>query len=172
MQRTLRSIGILISTLFFCLSMNSAHVANVNGSAPVCCGFGYVYDGATGQPLADVTVTLQSEHKTITTITSSGDLTEAPYFPANLSAGLEVEPGDTITLTATYNGVTATMHYQVDGGGQQIDLVLPTAQDDQAPIATFNYMHEDSSDGGSPQEIRLASTGADRDNFGTTDPTQ
>jgi len=184
MQRFLRPIGICSAILFCLLMLNSRpvkadngtdaiihpggcidirSVENDDGSAPVCCGFGYVYDGATGQPLDDVTVTVQSQNKRITVATQLEGVTKAPHYSANLSEGLKIKPGDTITLTATYNGVTVTKQHRVDSGGQQIDLVVPTAQSDLPPIATVGYIHNDDN------AIQLLGDGGDRDNLGTAE---
>jgi len=103
MQRFFRFIGISSAILFCLLMFNQAYVkaadvadaiihpggcigirsvANVNGTPPACCAFGYVYDGETGQLLADVTVTLQSQSQSITAITQSGGSIEEPHYSA------------------------------------------------------------------------------------------
>ncbi|MEM7131536.1 MAG: PKD domain-containing protein [Chloroflexota bacterium] len=138
-------------------------------AVPVCCAFGYVYDGETGNPMDDVQLHIQSQSGQLTTSTRPDADGSAPYFAVNLSSSpLSVEPGEPVTITASYNDQTVSKYYEVAGGGQQIDLVIPTLQGDQAPIATIHYIHP-TSEGSSADSVRFFGSGADRDSTdGTT----
>ena len=111
---------------------------------PACCLFGYLYD-YDGQVLNGEQVTIQSPHGMLTVTTAPGWHSDTPYFFASLSdAPLSVAVGDTITLTASSDGRTRTLTYQVVEQGQQVDLVLPTDTSDW-PIVYVGG-------GGSPSE--------------------
>jgi hypothetical protein len=102
--------------------------------APTCCMVGYVhYVSATlTEPLLaeGAVVTLTTQGGTVTsTRTAPGWLnTEGmAYFEFDLSkAG--AQPGEVVTLTASYLEKQDQVIYQVVTGGQQVDIVLPEAR--------------------------------------------
>ena len=106
-------------------------VASVGGILPLTCAgntarclYGYVYYGGT--PVSGASVRIDSLFGTTTITTTSGGLSASPYFQSSLSdAPLLASAGDTITLTASYNGSSATTVYVVAPGGQQGDVVIP-----------------------------------------------
>ncbi|PWH20369.1 MAG: hypothetical protein DDG59_00355, partial [Anaerolineae bacterium] len=96
---------------------------------PDACLYGYVYD--QGQPVAGAHVIIDSSYGTLNTTTQSGVLSSAPYYQANLSGNpLFVSQGDTITITAEFNGKTASTSHVVEVGGQQADVILVQSFDD------------------------------------------
>ena len=92
-------------------------------SSPAHCAFGYVY--YDGDPVVGAQVEITSSYGTLNTATADGSLSGQPYYQADLSgAPLLVSPGDTITVTASYHGSSASVGYQVAPGGQQVDVVI------------------------------------------------
>ena len=97
--------------------------------APDACAYGYVY--YNGLPVAGASVRIDSPYGTLNTTTANGTLSSVPYYQANLSGSpLLVSPGDTITVTATHNGKTASTAYVGEAGGQQADVILVQSFDD------------------------------------------
>lgn len=108
---------------------------------PACCASGYVYYNDV--PVAGAQVEIRSASGVFTTTTSTGPSSVTPYYASALSASpLNVSPGDTITITATYDGATTnTVYQEVVGGGQQVDVVIPAAEGDHPPISTIHYIY-------------------------------
>ncbi|MBV7327639.1 fibronectin type III domain-containing protein [Chloroflexi bacterium TSY] len=130
---------------------------------PVCCAFGYVYDGATRHPINKVQVHIESQDGQLTTSTRADTDGSNPYFSVNLSSEpLWVEPGEQITVTTSYSDRTASKLYTVVGGGQQIDLVVPSEQENLAPIATIHYIHPNAATS-YPDSMRFSGSAADGD---------
>jgi hypothetical protein len=135
-------------------------VTGVDEDPPVCCAFGYVY--YDGVPVTGAQVTIQGPGGSLPTTTSTGAASTDPYYRASLSASPPgVTPGDTITVTATYSGSTASAVYQAAAGGQQVDVVIQTAGS-QPPIGTINYIHPNPARPG-VDTVAFAGSGADAD---------
>jgi len=133
---------------------------------PVCCAFGYVY--YDGVPVDGVQVTIQGPAGSFNTTTSTGPAATDAYYRVSLSASpLSVSPGDTITVTATYSDSTASTVYQVVASGQQVDVVIPTADGSQPPIGTINYIHPNPARQGS-DTVAFAGSGVDGDEDGAS----
>lgn len=146
------------------LPNNCSDITEPGEEPPVCCAFGYVYHD--GVPVAGAQVVLQSTSGVFTTTTSAGAASINPYYARALSdSPLHVFPGETITLTATHNGATTSIVYQVVAGGQQVDVVIPAAEGDQPPIGTINYIHPNPA-GQRSDVVTFAGTGADGDTEG------
>ena len=97
---------------------------------PACCVYGYVYD-ADGTVLGGVTVTVEGPGGTRAVVTRPGEFSDEPYFATSLSElPLAATAGDTVTFTVNHNGRSRVLPYQVGAGGQQVDLLLPTALSD------------------------------------------
>ncbi len=91
---------------------------------PVCCISGFVF--VDGAPVANAEVEIASPHgQTITKTTQSHGTDSDAYYQASLgAASLNIVPGETITMTARYDGLTRTVYYVVQPSGQQVDIVL------------------------------------------------
>ena len=82
-------------------------VTGIGEEPPVCCAFGYVY--YAGVPISGAQVTIQSASGLFHTTTTAGSASVRAYYAVSLSASpLNVAPGETITVTATYSGTTAS----------------------------------------------------------------
>jgi Tol biopolymer transport system component len=116
--------------------------------ATTCCISGWVYEN--GQPVA-AEVEMVSPTGSLTVFAQPHDGTGTdPYYTVNLSdAPLSVAVGDTLDLTARYNGKERSLTYTVQVTGQQVDMVLPLdtepADNDAPPRATIAYALEQSS---------------------------
>ncbi len=98
---------------------------------PVCCVSGYVY--ADGAPVAGATITVSSNEKTRTAVTSQQDDVANPHYRIQLdNAPLLVRPGSIVTVTATYGELSTTKTFTAASGGQQVDLVLPVLAPDSS----------------------------------------
>lgn len=97
---------------------------------PVCCMAGYVYYG--GVPVAGADVLIEGPYGSLSVVAASGNLSSSPYYTvADLGdSPLLASPGDTITVTATYAGESASTVYQVAPDGQQVDVVIVHSFDD------------------------------------------
>ena len=159
------------------LPNNCSDITEPGEEPPVCCAFGYVYHD--GVPAAGAQVVLQSASGVLTTTTSAGAASINPYYASALSdSPLNVVPGDMITLTVilrqaprqaregpqdgAHNDATATTVYQVNAGGQQVDVVIPVAEGDQPPIGTINYIYPNPA-GQRSDMVAFAGSGADGD---------
>jgi len=90
---------------------------------PACCAYGYVY--YDGVPVTEASVHIESPYGVLDTTTTSGEASGESYYSADLSsAPLLVSPGDVITVTATYEGGSASTVYEVSPDGQQVDVVI------------------------------------------------
>ncbi len=90
----------------------------------ICCVSGYVY--LNGAPVVGADVTIALGDRTIQVQTASGPDSAHPYYSASLYAEpLRVQPGDTVTITATAGGQTRSRRFVAQPGGQQVDIVLP-----------------------------------------------
>jgi len=91
---------------------------------PVCCVSGYVY--LNGVPIAGASVTISIAERSITTQTQVYPDSPLPYFSVSLGAApLNVQPGDTVTVSATASGQSKSVTFTAQEGGQQIDVALP-----------------------------------------------
>ena len=91
---------------------------------PVCCVSGYVY--LNGAPLVGAALTISAGGGSLTTQTQLYPGSTLPYFSVSLGAApLNVQPGDTVIITATASGQTKSVTFIAQEGGQQIDVVLP-----------------------------------------------
>ena len=100
---------------------------------PICCLSGFVY--AEGQPVKDATITIADAKGVIGTVyTQHYRGTERnPYYYVDLTklnirslnATQPITPGNVITLTANYNGITTQpVAYTVQPGGQRFNFNL------------------------------------------------
>lgn len=94
---------------------------------PACCMYGYVI--IDDQPVADAKVTLSSSHGSTQYSTDYKLSPTRPTYRFDLST-LGVQAGDSITIRADYSSHSQTITYQVLGGGQQVDVVLPRTNTD------------------------------------------
>ena len=96
----------------------------LNYSDPICCVSGYVY--LNGAPVAGAQVMISTGQQTITVHTQSGPGSAQPYYSASLdTAPLNVQPSETITVTATAGGQTKAQTFVAQEGGRQEDIILP-----------------------------------------------
>ena len=102
------------------------------GDPPVvCCLFGYVT--VNGVPVAGAQVTVTGAHGSVVVTTQSGPDSGFPYYHLVLSTSpLNVQVGDTLTITVSYTDRTAAFSHIAQPFGQQVDLPMPTP-----PGATF-----------------------------------
>jgi PKD repeat protein len=95
----------------------------VGGGEDACCAYGYIY--FNGAPVEGASVSIESAHGVISTTTLIDGVNENPYYATNLSdEPLSVVPGDVITITATYNGISSNRTWTVQEGAQHVDLGL------------------------------------------------
>ncbi|MBN1661043.1 MAG: VCBS repeat-containing protein [Anaerolineae bacterium] len=88
-----------------------------------CCVHGYIY--YQDQPVEGVSVVISSTQGAVTVTTSAGPLSTDPYYAVSLhEVPLLVSPGDAITITASFSGMVSSRAWQVQSGGQQVDLGL------------------------------------------------
>ncbi len=112
---------------------------------PTCCIYGYVYhDGA---PVNGASVLLQSAHGFLTTATAAGPFSSHPYYSADLSAApLLAAAGDSITITASYNGIASARTWLTQPNGQQVDLELVLGATTRVSVASDGTQGNNSSD--------------------------
>lgn len=99
-------------------------IGSTPGDATDLCLNGFVY--MDGQVIVGARVDIQSATKraTIFTTAKETEVDKRPHCEILLSA-LDVQAGSTITLTVSYGDRTQTVTHTVEGGYQQIDIVLP-----------------------------------------------
>ncbi len=91
---------------------------------PVCCVSGYVY--LNGAPVAGASVTISAGGRTLTTQTQIYPGGPLPYFTVSLGADpLAVQPGDSVTISASAGGQSKSLSFTAQEGGQQVDVALP-----------------------------------------------
>lgn len=99
-----------------------------DGVAPLddpdpCCAFGYVY--YDDEPVAGATVRIESAGKTWEGITGDGEVSDDAHYQVDLkNDDLQLEPGDEVTITVSYNDMTSTRTWTVQPGSQQVDVGL------------------------------------------------
>lgn len=98
---------------------------------PVCCISGYVW--MDGQPVAGASVTITASNGyRQTVITDNHQESLQPYFRLVLSKPpLNIEAGQSITITVRYSSHESSRTWTTLAGGQQVDMVLArnTSQD-------------------------------------------
>ena len=87
-----------------------------------CCAFGYVY--YNDAPIAGATVRIESAGKTWEGTTGDYEVSDDAHYQVDLTTDLQVEPGDEITITVSYNDMTSTRTWTVQPGSQQVDVGL------------------------------------------------
>ncbi|MFV9507292.1 MAG: kelch repeat-containing protein [Oscillochloridaceae bacterium umkhey_bin13] len=91
----------------------------------LCCVSGYVYWNGAPVEGAEVTLSLGERSMTVTTRREFGVSQPAYFARLDSATGLNAQPGDTITVTARFNGQEQTQTFVAYEGGQQEDIVLP-----------------------------------------------
>lgn len=91
---------------------------------PPCCVSGLVF--IDGQAVAGAEVEVRnSSGAQVTMITQVFSATTLPHYRLNLAAApLNVQIGESITVTARYSGHERSIAHMVRAGGQQVDVVL------------------------------------------------
>lgn len=100
---------------------------------PICCLSGFVY--VEGQPVKDATITIADPQGVIGTVYTQyyRGVERNPYYYLDLTklnfrsmtATQPITPGNVITLTANYNGITTQpVTYTVQPGGQRFNFNL------------------------------------------------
>jgi hypothetical protein len=107
-----------------------------DGSNPLCCIQGYVY--LNGKPVSNPTVTIRNAQAQSIAVQLKSSGQYSYFYSALTHANLNLQVGDTITLTAQANGLQQTMTYAIKAGVQQVDLVLPSLTGYSRPVATMN----------------------------------
>lgn len=111
-------------------------------NAPTCCVNGYVY--LEGQPVAGAEVTITSPRgDTYSLFTSrSSIIDDDPFYELSLSSPpLSIQSGETITITARFEGRETSITYTVQPGSQQVDIVLPRNQTGEfTPVQTISLI--------------------------------
>jgi streptogramin lyase len=96
------------------------------GSIATCCLNGRVYVDGEAVAGADVIITSPrgDRFSTVTRIISVAS--GSPYYELNLnSAPLNIQPGETITITVRFGQRERTLTYITQPGSQQVDIVFP-----------------------------------------------
>jgi hypothetical protein len=76
--------------------------------------------------VAGATVTVSAHGDSVVVETAEDGSGAAAYFMAGLSSEpLEVEPGDEVSITASFEGQSKTLTFIAQPGSQQVDVVLP-----------------------------------------------
>ncbi|MEM7536496.1 MAG: clostripain-related cysteine peptidase [Chloroflexota bacterium] len=114
----------------------------------------------------EVTATASNNYTRSAVIYSNPD--GIPEFGVSLrEEPLNVQPGDTVTLTAIYEGRTVTGSFTARPGTMQFDIVFPSSSAisntnvDAMPIATISYVNP--KDVYHTEDISLGGRGADPD---------
>ena len=114
------------------------------GSMATCCLNGRVYVDGEAVAGADVIITSPrgNSFSTVTSVTSVAS--GSPYYELNLnSEPLNIQPGETITITVRFGQRERTLTYTTQPGSQQVDIVLPRRHgSDYVSIQSFPLRDE------------------------------
>lgn len=94
------------------------------GDIPVCCVSGFVWMDGAPVSGAIVTITAPNGQSQVLVTDISPDEAQPYYRTALSSEPLNVQIGQTVTVTASYSSHEQTVTHMVQPGGQQVDIVL------------------------------------------------